>query len=105
MMAVYNTAIALYDWLISFDDEVELIWKTCGERQLSSLVYFASRYSPIIYTIFINTTTSANRGRYDRAIERYSKTYMELQAPVGADLVRQGAVVHRLWLRMSIARS
>ncbi len=37
-----------YDWLISFGDEVSLIWLSKNRRTIASIVYAFIRYTPII---------------------------------------------------------
>ena len=41
-------AFLLYDWMASLPDELTLIWFSENRRTICSLVYFLTRYTPIM---------------------------------------------------------
>ncbi|RDX47486.1 hypothetical protein OH76DRAFT_1484637 [Lentinus brumalis] len=46
--AIAVLGFLFYDWLISFEDEVSLIWLSKNRRTIASIVYAFIRYTPII---------------------------------------------------------
>ncbi|KAG2348035.1 hypothetical protein BDR05DRAFT_603407 [Suillus weaverae] len=49
-VVVASSAAVLYDWALTFGQEVELIWRK--HWSLMTLLYFSVRYAAMPYTVF-----------------------------------------------------